>query len=111
MQNNKDNSWGADFDWAKCILFAGIITNLSALFWKAFDFIIYTLTGKSYGIFDVFYLLLHGLSETIISCLIILIAYGWTINYISGSDFDIFLPLSNIIYDIKWQWWAFLTLS
>ena len=84
FQNNKDNSWGEDFDWAKFLFLAAVGTNLSALFWKAVGFGIYNANGHDYAIFDIFYLGLHSISETVVMCLIVMIAYGWTINYLTG---------------------------
>jgi hypothetical protein len=96
FHNKRDNIWGDDFDWARFLLLAGVGTNLSALFWKAVGFTIYYLNGHDYAIFDIFYLGLHSLSETVVLCLIVMIAFGWTINYLNGEDFDLYIPLSTI---------------
>ena len=95
MCNRKDNIWGEDFDWAKFLLLAAVGINLSALFWKAVGFAIYSSNGHDYAIFDIFYLGLHSISETVVLCLIVMIAYGWTINYLNGEDFDLYIPLSK----------------
>lgn len=45
FRNKQNNPWGDDFDWAKFLLLAAIVTNLSGLFWKGVSYIIYASNG------------------------------------------------------------------
>ena len=73
-----------DPDYAKMILFAGIATNISSLIWKSFGYLLYMYFGKSYLFFHIVYLFMHSVSETMVISLLILIGFGWSINYLSG---------------------------
>lgn len=84
FRNKKENKWGEDFDWAQFLLLSAVATNFAALFWKAVGFLIYRSSGHDYALFDIFYLAMHSLSETIVICLLVMISYGWTINYLNG---------------------------
>lgn len=84
FRNKQANNWDDDFDWAKFLLLAAVATNLFGLFWKTLSYIVYAWNGLDYAVFDVFYLAMHALSETIVIILICLIAFGWTINYLYG---------------------------
>jgi hypothetical protein len=68
------------------MMFAGIATQISSLVWKAFGYLIYVYTGLDYGFFHLIYLLMHSISESLVILLIILIGYGWTINYNKIED-------------------------
>ena len=46
----------------KILLFAGTITQISSLFWKAIGFVVYHYSGADSFIFHLIYLLLHSTS-------------------------------------------------
>lgn len=77
------------------MLFAGTVTQISSLCWKSFGFLIYVYTGSDHFFFHLIYLLLHSASESAIVALVILIGFGWTLNYSYGKEFDIFLPVGT----------------
>ena len=77
-------------------MFAGIATQISSLVWKTFGYLIYVYTGSDYGLFHLIYLLMHSISESLVIGLIILIGYGWTINYNTIQDSDLYVPISKL---------------
>ena len=74
------------------ILFGGIATNISSLIWRSFGFIIYQQFGTNYTLFHLIYLMMHAISETMVIGLLILIGFGWSINYLTGPNMDISVP-------------------
>lgn len=84
-----------DIDYAKMGLFCAIATNVSSLIWKGVGFLIYTFFGADYLLFHLIYLFMHAVSETIVISLIILIAYGWSLNYLTGPNMDLAFPVCN----------------
>lgn len=78
------------------MMFAGIATQISSLVWKTFGYLIYVYTGSDYGLFHLIYLLMHSISESLVIGLIILIGYGWTINYNTIQDSDLYIPISKL---------------
>lgn len=79
-------------------MFAGIATQISSLVWKTFGFLIYTYTGSDYGLFHLIYLLMHSISESLVIGLIIMIGFGWTINYSTIKDSDLYVPVRNFYH-------------
>jgi hypothetical protein len=79
------------------MMFAGIATQISSLVWKTFGYLIYVYTGSDYGFFHLIYLFMHSISESLVIGLIILIGYGWTINYNNIQDSDLYVPISKLI--------------
>lgn len=79
----------------KFMMFAGIATQISSLVWKTTGFLIYAYSGSDYGLFHYIYLFMHSISESLVIGLIVLIAFGWTINYTTIKDADIYLPMRN----------------
>jgi hypothetical protein len=84
------------------MIFAGIATQISSLTWKTFGFLIYTYTGSDYGFFHIIYLLMHSISESLVIALIVLIGFGWTINYKTIPEVDLYIPIRNIIPNHSW---------
>jgi len=77
------------------IMFAGISAQISSLVWKTLGFLIYVYTGADYMLFHLIYLLMHSMSESLVIGLIVLIGFGWTINFKHGKDLDLFGPISS----------------
>ncbi len=67
--------------WHKMAMFGGIATQISSLMWKSFGFFIYSYTGADYSFFHIVYLFMHSLSESLVIGLIVMIGFGWTINF------------------------------
>ena len=80
------------------MMFAGIATQISSLVWKTFGYLIYAYTGSDYGFFHAIYLLMHSISESLVIGLIIMIGFGWTINYSTIKDSDLYVPIRNFIF-------------
>jgi hypothetical protein len=59
-------------------------------------FLIHSFGGHSYSFFDTMYLFFHSISESLLSSLIIMIAYGWTITLGTEAGLNILsIPLSS----------------
>lgn len=82
----------ANPDYAKIVLFGGIATNISSLFWKSIGYLIYSSFGVNYLVFHLIYLFMHALSETIIIGLLILMGFGWSINFSGRDNADLLIP-------------------
>ena len=78
-------------------LFCAICTNISSLIWKSFGYLIYYKFGTDYLLFHLIYLFMHALSETLVISLLVLIAFGWSLNYLNGPSVDIAFPGCNVI--------------
>lgn len=85
----------------KLMMFAGIATQISSLVWKTFGFFIYVNTGSDYGFFHLIYLLMHSISESLVIGLIVLIGFGWTINFSTIKDADLYVPVRKILLIIQ----------
>ena len=77
------------------MMFGGVATQVSSLVWKTFGFLIYTYTGSDYSFFHIIYLLMHSISESLVVGLIVLIGFGWTINFTIIKDADLYVPIRN----------------
>lgn len=73
-------------------LFCAIATNISSLIWKGFGFLIYSYFGVDYLLFHLIYLFMHAISETMVITLLMLIAFGWSLNYLNGKHFELAGP-------------------
>lgn len=91
----KEYRHGGELDWAKLLLFAGTVTQISSLCWKSFGFLIYLYTGADHMFFHLIYLFLHSASESSVVALVVLIGFGWTLTYYNGQEFDVFLPIGT----------------
>jgi hypothetical protein len=47
------------------------------------------------------YLLFHSIGDSVIVSILLFVAFGWTVTFINGKDFDLYVPLRNyfIIYN------------
>ena len=85
-------------DWAKILLFVAMGLNLLALLLNYIGYLVYVYGGGyQYGFFDFTYLLFHSLSEVILTCLLIFVAYGWTIAFKNDAEFDLYVPLISML--------------
>lgn len=85
-------------DWAKILLTIAMLFNLIALGLYYIGHLIYAYSsGVQYGFFDFTYLLFHSLSEVILLCLIVFVAYGWTITFKNDAEFDLYIPLISML--------------
>ena len=75
-----------------------MLFNLIALLLNYTGYLVYVyVSGKQYGFFDFTYLLFHSLSEVIITCLLVFVAYGWTITFKNDAEFDLYVPLISML--------------
>ena len=82
-------------DWAKLLMHIALVINFLALLFFYIGFLIYLYIGRFYGFFDFIYLLLHSVSEALVTGLLVFIAFGWTVTFIKTTDFDLYVPLGN----------------
>lgn len=81
-------------------MFAGIATQVSSLTWKTFGFLIYTYSGSDYGFFHVIYLLMHSVSESLVIGLVVLMGFGWTINFTVIKEADLYIPIRKFYFNL-----------
>lgn len=84
IRNNSIDNFNQEENWAKMLLFAGTVTQISSLFWRGIGFVVYIFTGSDYTFFHIIYLLLHSTSEAAVCALLVLMAYGWTLTFTRG---------------------------
>lgn len=58
---------------------------------------IYSYDGRGSMVFNFFNHVLSISSQFVIACLLLLIAYGWSINFMEFEDMDIFIPLGILL--------------
>lgn len=75
---------GDEVDYAKGSLLFSVLLNFAALLAKLVAWVIYAHTGTDYELLDILYLTCHSISEGLIIGLLVLLAFGWTINFLSG---------------------------
>lgn len=54
-------------------------------------------SGVEHGVFDVFYLLLHAVSDSVLIVLFMLLSFGWTVTFRNARDFDLYVPLACML--------------
>jgi hypothetical protein len=86
----------------KLLMFVGIFIQTASLLWKASGFILYSFTGVDYPLFHLLYLFMHEMSESLVVCLIILIGFGWTINFMKIEGLKFYAPLSNFKFNLSY---------
>lgn len=91
-----------DPDYAKMILFGAVGTNISSLIWRSFGYLIYLLKGSNYLLFHIIYLFMHAVSETMVLALLLLVSMGWSLNYLTGPQLDIAVPLGTHLCNRSW---------
>ena len=88
-------------DWGSILVFVSLILNLIAIIFYWIGHIVYiSFAGRFYGAFDFMYLLLHSISESLVTGLLIFVAYGWTITFLKTVDFDLYIPLGKFLNNI-----------
>jgi len=87
----------------KIAMFTGVAAQVSSLSWRTFGFILYSYSGHDFGFFHFIYLLMHSMSESIVIGLIILIGFGWTINFMTIEHAGIYLPIGNFLHNFSWH--------
>ena len=71
----------------KFLIRISLWVGLSSLMIKYVSHVIMTyLNGRTYEVFEVFYLLLHSISDYLIIYLLIFLAFGWTLNFTNNYD-------------------------
>lgn len=71
---------------------------LGATVFKYIGFVIYAyVSGEDYQFFDVMYLLLYSISDSVIMVLLMLLSFGWTVTFHSTKDFDLYVPLASML--------------
>lgn len=78
--------------------------GVASILFKYIGYVMYAYrSGVEHGVFDVFYLLLHAVSDSLLIILIMLLSFGWTVTFKHARNFDIYfnsaclVGLANII--------------
>lgn len=66
-------------------------------------YLIYYFAGLEYDFFDFMYLLFHSIGDSVIVTILLFVAFGWTITFINGKDFDLYVPLCNLFIYIYYS--------
>lgn len=83
-------------DYVKYLVASCIWMNLISLIFKYIGYLIYIYAGVDYSFFDFVYLFFHAVGDSVIVSIFIFVSYGWTITFLKGTDFDLYVPLGNI---------------
>jgi len=82
----------------KFLIRISLWVGLSSLMIKYVSHVIITyLNGRTYEVFEVFYLLLHSISDYLIIYLLIFLAFGWTLNFTNNYDQELYTPLASML--------------
>ena len=85
-------------NWAKLLLKISLWFGFSSVLVKYIGHVIYAyFSGRVYEVFDVFYLMLHSVSDYLVIYLLVFMAFGWTVTFIKGYDMDLFVPLGFML--------------
>lgn len=72
--------------------------GLCSILFKYIGFVVYAYdSGVEHGVFDVFYLLLHAVSDSVLIVLFMLLSFGWTVTFRNARDFDLYVPLACML--------------
>jgi hypothetical protein len=88
---------GDDVDWGKALLFMSILFNFVALMCKLVGYAIYAYSGIDYILLDILYLVTHSLSEAVVIGMLLLISYGWTVNFLTGEQLETYTPMAVVM--------------
>lgn len=72
---------------------------MSGLFFEVLHLWMYSFNGKGIPVFDIFGLIGNMMSEITLSCLLMMIAHGWTIIYQNldiDNNIEFYLPIGAI---------------
>jgi hypothetical protein len=87
-----------DTDYVKILVAVCLWLNLTSLIFKYAGYLIYVYFGLEYSFFDFMYLLFHSVGDSVIVAIFLFVSFGWTITFISGKDFDLYVPLGIYIF-------------
>ena len=85
-------------NWIKLTLKISLLIGACSILFKYIGFVVYAYdSGVEHGVFDVFYLLLHATSDSILLVLLMLLSFGWTVTFKQARDFDLYVPLACML--------------
>ena len=85
-------------NWPKYLLKISLWLGFSSILTKYIGHAIYAyFNGRVYEVFDVFYLILHSVSDYIVIYLLIFLAFGWTVTFLKGYDMELYVPLGCML--------------
>jgi len=84
-------------DYPTLILSCVLLCELAALFCEVLHLWAYSYNGKGYFILNFGNQAFSVLSQFTITCLLLLIAYGWTIRFMEFEDMDIMIPIAILL--------------
>lgn len=82
------------------IILIGLIFHIGGVFFECLHYWMYSYNGRGIPVFDIFGNIFFMLSEISFSSMLMMIAYGWTINFKNidvDSNIDIYLPLGILV--------------
>jgi Rhodopsin-like GPCR transmembrane domain len=85
------------FDYASLILICILACEFFALLCETLHLWSFSYNGKGFFIFDFGNLALSVLSQFVLTCLLMLIAYGWSIRFNEFEDMDVFIPIGILL--------------
>lgn len=84
-------------DYPVFVLFCAIFAEMLSVIFELLQISTYEQNGKGFFLFDFSNQALSILSQFIMTCLILLIAYGWSIHFDDFEDSDIVLPVGILV--------------
>jgi hypothetical protein len=85
-------------NWIKISLKISLWIGVLSIVFKYIGYLIYAHgSGVEHGVFDVFYLLFHAISDSTIMVLLMLLSFGWTVTFKNARDFDLYVPLACML--------------
>jgi hypothetical protein len=82
------------------MIILALFFQLANLFWKVIHLLMYSSNGQGIPFFDIVSLISQMMSEITFSSLLMMIAYGWTINFKEldiDNNLDIYLPIGAVV--------------
>lgn len=86
-----------EIDYPLLLVNIALITEFLALLFEILHLWIYESNGKGFFLFNLLNQIFDITSQFLITVIFILVAWGWTINYINLEEFEFFVPLLAFI--------------
>jgi len=84
-------------DYPTLITIVALFIEFLSLFCEVIHLTIYAYNGQGSAFFNFSNHVLSITSQFLITCLLLLIAYGWSINFLEFEDMDVFIPLGILL--------------
>lgn len=84
-------------DWPLCMLDISVGLWSMGNFFNFFHWLIYGYNGSGLFILDLLSQIFNNLTSFVITIVLILLSWGWTINHLSYDFYDLLIPLAVIL--------------